>query len=220
MKRRNKKQDILFKRIVWLVAVVAVIFLTLQLRETPITSVSDTKQTNEPKQLVVEDGFEVFEIKSLDLTFQFPHTQAPLKAASSVGGEKTLLSSRDFSLAFYDGPGFVYQPWDDANTSLICKYDGALHNFSPSNSGDCLFSEYTQANRVVLTKSFENSGTTKHVTALPVYNRRYFLVISSDYIADCGSRSSVCEARSLQLHDKLVGFTNALLEKNHNLFTQ
>lgn len=220
MPRRNKARDKRYKQIVWLIAFVFVVLLTLQLKEVPYTASVEQDRQTLAQEVVAEQGFESFAVESLGFSFQFPRSQAPLVAASSEVGAVLSLTSRDLSLSFYEGPGFTLHPWTHYGSEDSCRYDGALHNFQSSQSIDCEFSTYTSGQEQILIKSLEKNDKTKHISVLPVQGRRHFLAISAIYTDDCNEKENVCAVRSEQTRQKVINFTNALLKKNHNLFTQ
>lgn len=223
MAKRHKKRDARYTQFVVVVCLAAVVWLSLQLRETPHHTASPKAISTVQPTPNEQDGFEVFAAQALNISFLYPRPQAPIVASATTVHAAHSFQSRDFMINFYHGPGFVLQPWEASQSSLQCVYDGALHSFGSRSDGAdaaCRFEANDIRGTTVLYKEFTFGDVQRFLAVLPVNRREYFMVVYIDYIKDCQGRETVCSARSDQKRDKLTTFVSTLIEKNHNLFAQ
>lgn len=220
-KSSRKKRDALFKKIVWVCVFLAVVFVGYRLRETPYKQTQSTpKASQQEVSTEVAEGYESFQVEALNVSFQYPEYQAPLRAVNGTSSALLSVNSRDFLIEFYESSGFVLYPWSPEDASVFCTYDGALHSFAASVSGECSFLSLQTSAQPIFYTSFLKNNTHKHVAILPASHRQYFMVITANYIEDCGQNQDVCQVRSTQKLEALLTFTSQIVEKNHNLFTQ
>lgn len=220
MTYRNKKRDMWFKRITWLVVVIAITWVTVQLDE-PKPTMSPAPFTRQAHSSdVASEGYEQFTVESLGFSFAVPAYQTPLKATTKASNARVNLVSRDFAINIHEGPGFVLQPWLGIGDTSLCRYDGALNSFQSEGKLACDFSELTIQETQIFATTFTDSETKRYLRVLPLLHRKFFMEVSADYVNDCTSNSVVCEKRAEQTQNELNQFIGELVEKNHNLFAQ